>query len=712
MSRLRDRLRRALGGSLPVADSIPSNPNALTEGVTPAIGNMSSFVNYVTGMGTSADASFWDTWTAKRSLTDDQRWWMGRNALIRNSVLELQPNEATREGWSVEIRDDVAEDPEAITQGVTQYEARPSISMQERCAEAWARADQYGESLILLGIDDGNEEIDFSQPVQIDKIESIRWARVIDRRHFTYNKLAGINESNFGEPLLYEVNDLNGILPEGIRRGDSGSNDAITAALDGKTTATFHHTRVIRFTAPDGISVLDSIQDSMAAYFTGTNGLTASLREHSVGIWRVKNWMDTALSTWMEHARSFLQRAQRSKSTINALVVDDEREDFQYLTRNVSGVGDLINPIMVWAAAARRVPVTVFWGVSPGGFGTGESERATFQESIRAAQVRRLGPPLMKWHDLVFQAKDGPTNGQMIKRADRKLVFHDLEPPDEQAQQELADAQISNLVSLVQAGVITEEEAAMSLPQTVDYSIKLDEELRRARKAQGDKPKSEPMPVGIFTALLGEQGLIAGVKSGLVEPSQARELMRVADPDRFASNDDALFALFPDGETTPPASIEPGPANPDASNAEEPQAVDAPDLEEEDEPDEVEVAFSQDPLPSDCGSAREIARELSEQTGHRIPTGRITRLAREGRVRSWSLLGGKPVMSRAEVKRVLAEANGLVQQRDRIRKDGDEWIVESESGEELGRFGAESEARERLRQIEAAKAAKSDDEEQ
>jgi hypothetical protein len=101
-----------------------------------------------------------------------------------------------------------------------------------------------------------------------------------------------------------------------------------------------------------------------------------------------------------------------------------------------------------------------------------------------------------------------------------------------------------------------------------------------------------------------------------------------------------------------------------------------------------------------------IADEISEELGHKWHTGRITRWANEGRVRRWNF-GGPDVFSRAEVRRCLAETAGVIDPSDRLSREGDDWLVLSSKGRELGRYSTEREARERLRQIEAAKRAKS-----
>jgi phage-related protein (TIGR01555 family) len=655
-------------------DAIPANPNSLGEGLGLS-GNVGAFANFMSGIGTARDASFWDTWTRPRMLTDEQRRYMGRNGLIRNAVLELYPTECTREGWSVTVTDPAVEDPAALSKGIEQYEERPGIASRSTIADAMRRALQYGDAIVLLGIDDGAK--DFSQPVNAESIAAIHWAKVVDRRDFTYGQIAGPESIHFGEPEWFDVQDITSILPEGMRFGDQGNySSGATFKADVPHAMRFHRSRVLRFTAADALSVLDTLQDSLASYFTGTAGLTSSMREHSVGMWEIKNWFDTKLSSWADHARSFLDRATRSKSSVNAIIVDADKEKFSYIPRNVSGLADLINPVMVWISAAMRAPNTKLWGVSPGGFGTGESEREDFAESVRVWQARWLAAQLGRLHDLILHAADGPSPAHYVKPEFRELVFADLSPSDEIEQQDLVNKQIDALVKLVDAGFITPEEGVASIPETAQFQVKLDKAMRAKRAIEGDVAKVEPMLVGIFTSLVAggkSPGLIVQVNTREITPDQARTAMRIADPDRFRgpAGEADLLALFPDfpPDLGPPT----GPTDPLSPGALPELPGGAPDIQETDEPepDPVALAFSNDPLPSDTAPASVIARELSEQTGHKIPTGRVSKLAKVNedgiaRIRSWSMLGGKAVHSRAEVMRELANANGMLPEPDAL----------------------------------------------
>ncbi len=51
----------------------------------------------------------------------------------------------------------------------------------------------------------------------------------------------------------------------------------------------------------------------------------------------------------------------------------------------------------------------------------------------------------------------------------------------------------------------------------------------------------------------------------------------------------------------------------------------------------------------------------------------------------------------------------MTDRTDKIEKRGSEWVVLAMSGREMGTYPTEAEARERLRQVEAAKAAKADE---
>jgi hypothetical protein len=71
-------------------------------------------------------------------------------------------------------------------------------------------------------------------------------------------------------------------------------------------------------------------------------------------------------------------------------------EEISLLSSSISGISELLDRLMVATAAAAEMPVTVAFGVSPGGFGTGASEQRLW--AARVEEFRRLDlTPVIQW---------------------------------------------------------------------------------------------------------------------------------------------------------------------------------------------------------------------------------------------------------------------------------------------------------------------------
>lgn len=99
-------------------------------------------------------------------------------------------------------------------------------------------------------------------------------------------------------------------------------------------------------------------------------------------------------------------------------------------------------------------------------------------------------------------------------------------------------------------------------------------------------------------------------------------------------------------------------------------------IEDDEEPDEVAVAFSTDPIPSDLMLGRDLAQWLTDKFGVRVTTNRITALRKAGKLRPFPLLGSVGYSQR-EALQLIAVDNGLIagaeQQDDRADR-GQAWI--------------------------------------
>jgi 2'-5' RNA ligase len=145
-------------------------------------------------------------------------------------------------------------------------------------------------------------------------------------------------------------------------------------------------------------------------------------------------------------------------------------------------------------------------------------------------------------------------------------------------------------------------------------------------------------PVGVFTG--GVQLLQALYPEGI--PVEAGRAFMLAVASTFFTPEN-IAAVFPE-RVAPPKPV-PAPTGPNA-----PAPVDEEDSEGE--PSEVDLLWSQNPLPADAVEAPKIAAEFG------IPTVRVTRAHRAGLIEGWNVLGGKPRYSLSEVKRVVLQGNG------------------------------------------------------
>jgi 2'-5' RNA ligase len=397
---------------------------------------------------------------------------------------------------------------------------------------------------------------------------------------------------------------------------------------------------VLYFPTSDYLPLLDSLQDSLGAYFESMNGVRVAARESSIVKYKLGKLKQQMWSKNSELAREHMSLVQKAKSVLNAFVVDAD-EDVTFVNRSLAGVADLPNPIMAWVAAALGIPNTVFWQVSPGGFGKGESERDTFHEDANAFQEQVLTSPLTKVHGYIIVAKDGGIELPIGTR--RKVEFNDLTPPDESQRSKLRSEAISDLRQLAKEGLITRTELRAAIAQLNDefFNLELDEEFV-------DRPA--PAQVGIFT---GSAALLQAVYGENIPPMAVRALLIALDPVHF--NAENITSIVP--IETPPEPVAASPATsgtPPVAGTTDPALGDEEDGERE--PSEVDIVWSEVAPPPEAKTAKELAEDPELGASSR----NIKRLAREGKLTAYRNRGysTEPLFVAEEVKRALLERQG------------------------------------------------------
>lgn len=633
----------------PVADHV--DPNFLARNartfVHEVVQSTSALLNLVTGAGTHRDSTYYNQWATPRVLSENERAGMGRNALIAQALTKL-PNTATREGWRVKITDERVEDGAAVADEIAAYEKKRSIP--KHCGRADAKARQYGQALVVLGIQDGRP---MSEPVDLDNVRTIQWAAVIDVRSFRPHELFQVEDENFTKVRTFHITDVNGFLEDGLRYGPN-SLSSLTQTLDTERRnqggqLIIHADRVLHFHTVDFLSVLDTLQEPLGAFFESMHGIRTAARESSMVIYKVGKQLRKAWSENSGLAQSHMSLVDRAKGVMNALVIDKDNEEVEMKSRSLAGLADVANPAMVFLTAALATPVTVFFGVSPGGFGKGEAERETWHEEVRAEFENAFEANLHKLHGYILVAKDGcnlPFDTQ------REIELNDLSPPDEETRSKLRSEAVDDLTKAYEKGGITRDEYRAAIAQIDDdyFRVTLTEEGKRVTKD------------ALVGAIDGTVKILTAVGQGLIPAESAEIALSRLIPSSFDPEAAAeIMAPIKSRQVTAPTT--PALATSTATGAAPGDIEDDSDGEEE--VDELEIAWSEAAPPPDAQTAKKLAAsgELGNITGREI-----TLTAKAGLIPTYRNLLNKPVYSLAEVKAALLRRNGkLPTTTDKVR---------------------------------------------
>lgn len=145
---------------------------------------------------------------------------------------------------------------------------------------------------------------------------------------------------------------------------------------------TLHSSRFTRLTTFDGRSDFQLVADHLANLLAGGEGTGGALQRASVGKWSVKNWREQVMRD-EETSYKVMQAQHKALSTLNALVLDKDNEDFTMLSNGaLSGSKDAVYALSWLLSAAAGIPMTLLYGMSPGGFSGGESEERLWADRL------------------------------------------------------------------------------------------------------------------------------------------------------------------------------------------------------------------------------------------------------------------------------------------------------------------------------------------
>jgi phage-related protein (TIGR01555 family) len=167
----------------------------------------------------------------------------------------------------------------------------------------------------------------------------------------------------------------------------------------------------------------------------------------------------------------------------------DATEDLSVLQTSLANMPEVIDRCMVALAAAAGQPVTVLFGVSPGGFGTGESELRSWQDTVRHFQ-RTTVRPMLRWCLTEYFAAAG------VQDQKWSIVFNPLTSPTAAEQATLENQTAQTDAIYLANGVLTPDEVAMSRFGGGEWSAhtSLDMEAREALENEMELELANEVP--------------------------------------------------------------------------------------------------------------------------------------------------------------------------------------------------------------------------
>lgn len=370
------------------------------------------------------------------------------NALSR-AICNALSEWALRNGWDLTLDRDAVESKK-IEAGVRTRVAE--LGAHESLLRAGIWGQTFGGGLILVGADDGRST---RQPLDEQNIKTIRFLRVVPRSLVRHHEVYSNPElAKYGETATYEVRER-------------------ATGLAGAPATIWHESRVIFFPGPTtddetrlenegwDQSILDVVVNTLSKHDAMWDNVGAAVEDASQGVWKIKDLALAASTGLGDKIEARMKLADKARSMFRSMLLDADKEDFQYVHRDFGGVSDLLGQSAVRTAAAAQMPVTVLMGQSPAGLNaTGDSDLELWYARVGAYQTGVAVSRVERLVRLILLSKDGPTEGiepdsWAVKLADPRSLT-----PMQRAELRARQAQVDG--QMISAKVLTPEEVAIS----------------------------------------------------------------------------------------------------------------------------------------------------------------------------------------------------------------------------------------------------------
>ena len=311
--------------------------------------NLDSWANTVSGMGIAGiDKSV----TTRFSYLSSKIDWITLSLMYRydwlaRKICDRPAMDATRRGITIK---------DSSNKVILTELERLGFKSKSKKAISWGRL--YGGAALLLIVEDG---MTAAVPLNPSKVKRIIDIRVIDRHHLQPQGLiADAYAINFQEPEFYTTN--NGTI--------------------------FHNSRVLKFNGACltqdqyetedywGGSYIELYNDAVKQFQGSMQDVRHIMTEQSIGMLKIPGLTNSVAmgGDIFTSIQKRLDKFNMSKSIYRTAAMDSE-EEFDFKTRQISGLGDLMDRFMTNVSGATEIGELVLFGKSPSGLNASQEEQ-------------------------------------------------------------------------------------------------------------------------------------------------------------------------------------------------------------------------------------------------------------------------------------------------------------------------------------------------
>lgn len=272
----------------------------------------------------------------------------------------------------------------------------------------------------------------------------------------------------------------NGVSPSGELIGDISDPEyglpkyyLVTDTVSGVTTK-IHNSRVLRFIGDDlpywesqaeeqwGASVIESVFDELKKRDNVSWNIAQLTFMASLRVLKM-NDLGQTLSATDEQTQAELYKTIQAQNWLmsnSGVQVLDKEDGFETHQYTFGGISEVYQQFMMDISGAAQIPATKLFGRAPAGMNaTGESDLQNYYDMIGQEQESKLRPILNKLLPILCMSVFGAIPD------DLDFDFDPVSEPSDKERSELAKTGTENVVTALNAGLVSKRTALQELKQ-------------------------------------------------------------------------------------------------------------------------------------------------------------------------------------------------------------------------------------------------------